>query len=872
MKHTMKQIMAVLFTIILLTGSGIPCTTNAETSLPTSDSPGINHSPQQEEDYTEGEVIVQFNEEYSSKKEIQEELQTTVSDAKVETRISSEEESSALVSSDTCDTQELIEEFNSLDSVACVEPNYRFYATSLTNDTYANYQWYLEDNNTSGSDVSYSSVSALTPSSTPVVVVADTGVDGTQEDLKDSMYSFQMYNAMTGTYETAQDTDGHGTHIAGIIAATVNNNTGITGVSQAKLLAVKCMDENGGSLLSLIRTYNYVIAQKNAGVNICAINLSLGGNTSESSTLNNLITQAGELGILTVCSAGNDNTNIDIQKSYPASFDNDYIISVAASNSSNQSAFFTNYGQTSVDVFAPGTDIYSTYSQEDYNAENSHSVFYEDFEDYTINNVVTDSTTTSVSIAEAVNFISSPDASPEGKSLCWNVKSQPGQDYSIAIPYTVSAKQSNDTYLGVRIKIQENGPATTSTLGELNVYDTNKSNLEECNPSNITNAVSSRFETTTDYWNNYNMVVADSLHPKKAGTYYTIIEFYSDTTSDYNIYIDNLGIGTETSKYTYATGSSMSCPIVTGEVALLASLNPSMPAKEIRARVIGGVDTNNSYKQKCTSGGKVNFKKALNSPNPSISSINYASNKLTIQGYFLGTTPGSITLTQGGQSVQASVTSWSDTTVVLSTTALATGIYTITLTRCDGVTCVSGTPFSYVSPTYVSQVKLNKSSATLSPGKSLQLFCTLSPANISSNAVRWTTSNAKYAKVSSTGKVTAKKAGNKHSVTITCTATDRGTVSASCKIKIRQKVTKVSLNKTKLTMKARKSVKLKATIKPTNAFNKNVKWTSSNKKYATVNKKGKVTAKKAGKGHTVTITCKAADGSGKKAKCKIQIK
>lgn len=66
---------------------------------------------------------------------------------------------------------------------------------------------------------------------------------------------------------------------------------------------------------------------------------------------------------------------------------------------------------------------------------------------------------------------------------------------------------------------------------------------------------------------------------------------------------------------------------------------------------------------------------------------------------------------------------------------------------------------------------------------------------------------------------------------------------------------------------------LKTTIRTTGKkVNKTLRFTSSNTKYATVNKKGKVTAKKAGKGKTVTITAKATDGSGKKAKVKIKIK
>jgi uncharacterized protein YjdB len=83
--------------------------------------------------------------------------------------------------------------------------------------------------------------------------------------------------------------------------------------------------------------------------------------------------------------------------------------------------------------------------------------------------------------------------------------------------------------------------------------------------------------------------------------------------------------------------------------------------------------------------------------------------------------------------------------------------------------------------------------------------------------------------------------------------------------------TKVTLNKTSATLRYGKTLTLKAKVTPSYASNTKVKWSSSNTKYAIVTSNGVVKVKKAGIGHTVTITAKATDGSGKKATCKIKL-
>ena len=214
-------------------------------------------------------------------------------------------------------------------------------------------------------------------------------------------------------------------------------------------------------------------------------------------------------------------------------------------------------------------------------------------------------------------------------------------------------------------------------------------------------------------------------------------------------------------------------------------------------------------------------------------------------------------------------------------TAVSAGTASITCTAKDGsgkkatckVTVTDPTP-PKPSVVKVAKITLNKTTASVGKGKTLQLSATVTPTNATNRAVTWKSSNTKIATVSSTGRVTAKVAGT---VTITCTAKDGSGKKATCKVTVTEpkppvkptvKVTKVTLNKKAATLSPKETLTLRATVTPTNATNKAVTWKSSNTKIATVSSTGKVTAKSAG---TVTITCTAKDGSGKKATCKITV-
>ena len=202
-------------------------------------------------------------------------------------------------------------------------------------------------------------------------------------------------------------------------------------------------------------------------------------------------------------------------------------------------------------------------------------------------------------------------------------------------------------------------------------------------------------------------------------------------------------------------------------------------------------------------------------------------------------------------------------------TAVAAGTAIITATAADGSGVKATCKITVTNPVIkVTKVTLNKTTASVVKGKTLTLTATVTPTNATNKNVTWKSSNTKIATVDGNGKVTAVAAGT---ATITCTAKADKSKSATCKITVTNpavKVTKLSMNKTSVDLLKGKTVQLKVTVTPSNATNKAVTWTSSNKKIATVTSNGLVKAVGTG---TVTITAKAKDGSGKKVTCKINV-
>jgi serine protease len=219
-------------------------------------------------------------------------------------------------------------------STEFIEPNYTYSAFEVPNDPDYSKQWNLRS-------IKVESAWDETKGSGMTVAVIDTGIT-IVPDLKDTKF-VPGYDFVNDRVE-AEDDSGHGTHVAGTIAQSTNNNYGVAGIAyEASLMPLKVLSSFGGGTVADIAEAIKFAADNNADV----INLSLGGG-GESHLLKEAIDYAYKKGVVIVAAAGNANQNA---ASYPARFP--HVIGVAALDAAGEKAPYSNFG-AGVDISAPG--------------------------------------------------------------------------------------------------------------------------------------------------------------------------------------------------------------------------------------------------------------------------------------------------------------------------------------------------------------------------------------------------------------------------------------------------------------------------------------------------------------------------------------
>jgi subtilisin family serine protease len=254
--------------------------------------------------------------------------------------------------------------------VQFAEPNFLIAKEDVNpNDPQFQDQWALQNSGQErgqfGSDIRARSAWDKTKGApSTVIAVIDSGIDFTHPDLANNQWTNPLPSAEGDVHGwdfvadngEIKDEQGHGTAVAGIIAAEGNNALGITGVMwRAGLMSLRVLDNTGtGDVAKAVEAIDYAVAH---GVHV--INLSW-GTTGESVALKEAIERALKRNVVVVCSAGNSGQDLDTSPYYPASFGLKDLIAVSASDNRDQLASWSNWGARKVTVAAPGTNILTT--------------------------------------------------------------------------------------------------------------------------------------------------------------------------------------------------------------------------------------------------------------------------------------------------------------------------------------------------------------------------------------------------------------------------------------------------------------------------------------------------------------------------------
>ena len=531
--------------------------------------------------------------------------------------------------SEDISTEEAVEILNDMPSVEFAEPNYLYKPLTLPNDTHFNKLWFLHNtgqwvhgiSGIPGADISAAEAWDIETGSHDVVIaVIDSGVAFDHPDLKNNVWvntkeipdngidddgngyiddvhgrDFVNNDNNPSDYSRDMYCDGHGTHVAGIIAARGNNNLGVSGVMwQARIMPLQVFDLFEEAI---IKEYNIALAvvyAVNNGAKI--INMSLGGG-HYSNTQYSVLNYADQNGVLVVAAAGNGGLDQigddnDLFPCYPASYDLPNIISVAATNELDELSSYSNHGLQSVDVAAPGgrssagRNIFSTTPPE------RVTLFYEDFE-CGLNQWVTNGIYEGWSIGYNWLF-----GSNVARDSIYGYHENELSYLRMANP--VDATNCRGLHLELKIGYDlEDGYDycfIEGSLDGINYFDSDY-------------PITGFSDGIISYREWYSEL--------ELGKFYLGLRLETDWLYNYSgVSIDNIKITGipwvfEGDEYDYKSGTSMATPVVSGIAGLVWSHNPNLTHHEVRSIILDSVDKLESLDGRILTGGRVNAYKAL---------------------------------------------------------------------------------------------------------------------------------------------------------------------------------------------------------------------------------------------------------------------
>jgi subtilisin family serine protease len=530
---------------------------------------------------------------------------------------------------DGVSVEEAVEYYKSDPDVEYAEPNYIVRIDSVPDDTYFNNLWGLHNTGQSGgtadADIDAPEAWNLTTGSTEVIIaVVDTGVAYDHPDLAGNIWNNAGETSCSdgidndgngyiddckgwdfvGNDNDPADYNGHGTHVAGTIAAHGNNSNGITGVMwQAKIMPLRFLGISGsGTTADAVSAILYANAK---GAHV--INNSWGG-SGYSQALKDAIDASNAV---VVCAAGNSSSNNDTSSFYPAGYESANVISVAATDSRDNLASFSNFGKTSVDLAAPGLNIYSTIPVIGYG---SPVTLYEETFD---------------GASGALPLLGWASG---GTNSTWVDTSGTGFSGTNSLEDGSSGNYANNTsswagYMTPVITVKDN--IYTLTFKWNGQVEQNYDYLD------INYSINGASWDWIDYrtgTTNGNFISDSTDSLTEIAEMYDQFYFGFGLTTDSTIntegvYLDNITLSRSpivinSYSYAYYSGTSMAAPHVSGAAGLIKALKPLLTNLEIKGALLNSVDARASLSGKVASGGRLNAYNALIEENYSLGNGN----------------------------------------------------------------------------------------------------------------------------------------------------------------------------------------------------------------------------------------------------------
>lgn len=567
-----------------------------------------------------------------------------------------------------------------------------------------------------------------------VVAVLDTGADLANPDLDDVLLSnadrynpaggANGYNPLETDVTKMFDTFGHGTHVSGIIAAEWNG-FGTSGVANGvKILPVRICDTQGLDTLANVRkAYQYLSAAVDNGLNLVAINNSW-GDQELYGELDDLVTQLGEKGVISVFSSGNASRNTDQTPRLASGLkDNPYAIVVNSSARDGTCSTKSNWGDGTTDLYAPGQDILSTLSKDGVK-ESGRTMYLADFDKNaqypaSVQSIPNGKTLLDSGAPSGTGTTLSPteqniDFDGDGKAF---TGAEIFQKEVTTIPTVDGPKESNS--YNVYLKIPVEG-LTETTHMSFRYYVTSNPPVIEYTTLDVSGAakgtdgkwswVNARCIDMNSYfvkdscWNTFSFPLSDLTEAD--GSIYLRLQFPAYTTyDDLTLYLDCLGYGEEQhiACYGFATGTSMAAPMVTGAAAVVAKAQglPAGTDRDMtrtdyaelareRVRILKGCTTQSEALAHCTSGGMLDLSllgdTAQYTPVVECANVSESGDSIIITGAWFGTDKGTVTLNDIDVTPVAPDTWHANSITVPIPSGLTSGLVTVRVTGSNGKT------------------------------------------------------------------------------------------------------------------------------------------------------------------------------------------